>query len=66
MNESTQTMLKIAGMVVVGIIAWKVLAVVTALAFKILIPAIVIGGILYVVYRANGGKALGGGRRTLP
>jgi hypothetical protein len=66
MSDNTLTALKILGIVILGLVAWKVVVGVTALVFKLAVPVLVIGGILYVVYRATGGKALGGGRRTLP
>lgn len=32
----------------------------------LIVPVAVLGGIVYLVYRVTGGKALGGGRKTLP
>ena len=57
-------------MVVVGlIVAYVVLNWVLHLALGILsavMPVLIVGGVVYVLYAVYGRKALGGGRRTLP
>ena len=65
MNDSTKTVVNVVGTLVVLYIAWK-LFLFTVGIVKFLIPLALIGGVVYVVYRASGSKALGGGRRTLP
>jgi hypothetical protein len=66
MNSTTRNILNIAG-VILGIwIALKIVSFVTVLLFKIAIPVLILGGIGYAIYRTNGGRALMGGRKTLP
>jgi hypothetical protein len=51
---------KIIGAIVAFMIAWALIKVVLGfvlhLVFKLLIAGLVVGGVLYVVYRATGGK----------
>jgi hypothetical protein len=57
-------------MVVFGLIAtYFVLGFVLKVALGLLgmiMPVLVVGGVVYVLYLVYGRKALGGGRRTLP
>jgi hypothetical protein len=57
-------------MVVVALIAgYVILGWVFHLAMSLLamvMPVLIIGGVVYVLYLVYGKKALGGGRRTLP
>lgn len=66
MSDSNKNLLKIAGMILAGIIIWKVIVAPILLIAKILLPFAIVGGVVYLIYRGTGGKALGGGRRTLP
>lgn len=66
MSETTKTVLKVIGVIVLGYIALKI---VLALAIKALffaLPFVIIGAIGYVIYTAATGKSLLGGKRTLP
>lgn len=58
-------LIAIAALVALNI-ALMILKVAVLLVFKIAIPVLILGGIAYVAYNYFNGKALMGGRRTLP
>jgi hypothetical protein len=66
MSTTTKNVLLLVG----GLIAaYVVLGLVLKLALGILgmiMPVLIVGGVIYVLYLTVGRKALGGGRRTLP
>jgi hypothetical protein len=66
MSDNTKNILRVIGMIILAWIAWRVVVGITLLALKIAVPVLIIAGIGYAIYRANGGKSLTGGRRTLP
>ena len=45
---------------------WKIVVAPILFIAKLLLPLAIVGGVVYLIYRGTGGKALGGGRRTLP
>jgi hypothetical protein len=51
--------------IVGGIIAYKVLIGLLGFVMNAIVPIAVLAGIGYVLYRANGGRALMGGKKTL-
>ena len=53
-------------MVIAAILVWKILVAPVLFIAKLLLPLAIVGGVVYLIYRGTGGKALGGGRRTLP
>jgi hypothetical protein len=66
MSDSNKNMLKIVGKIIAAILIWKIVVAPVLLIAKILLPFAIVGGVVYLIYRGTGGKALGGGRRTLP
>ena len=66
MSEGTKNILKLIGVLLAVFIAYKLVLIVTGMILKLLIPVAILGGVVYVIYRASGGKSLMGGRRTLP
>ncbi len=66
MSEGTKNILKLFGVVIALIIAYKIAMVVFHFALSVAIPILIVGGIAYGVYRYSGGKPLMGGRKTLP
>jgi len=66
MSEGTKNIFKLIGVVIALFVAYKIVMWATFALIKIAIPVLIVGGIVYVIYRASGGKALTGGRRTLP
>ncbi len=66
MSEGTKNVLKLIGVILAVIVAYKLLMFVVGKILAIAIPVAILGGVVYVIYRASGGKPLMGGRRTLP
>ncbi len=66
MSDSNKNLLKIVGMIIAAILIWKIVVAPILIIAKILLPFAIVGGVVYLIYRSTGGKALGGGRRTLP
>lgn len=66
MSEGTKNVLKLIGVILAVIVAYKLLMFVVGKILAIAIPVAIFGGVVYVIYRASGGKPLMGGRRTLP
>ncbi len=66
MSEGTKNVLKLIGVLVAAYIAYHLLIYLVGKILAIAIPVAILGGVVYVVYRASGGKPLMGGRRTLP
>ena len=66
MSEGTKNILKLIGVLLAVFIAYKLVLIVTGMILKLLIPVAILGGVVYVIYRASGGKSLMGGRRTRP
>lgn len=67
MNNNGWNIWKILGILLLCYLGYHAVMWATALVLKVAIPVLIIGGVVYVVYRASGGKALmGGGRRSLP
>ena len=66
MSDSSKNLLKIVGMIIAAILIWKIVVAPILIIAKILLPFAIVGGVVYLIYRSTGGKALGGGRRTLP
>lgn len=66
MSEGTKNILKLIGVILAVIVAYKLLMFVVGKILAIAIPVAILGGVVYVIYRASGGKPLMGGRRTLP
>lgn len=66
MNNNGWNIWKILGVLLACYLGYRVVIWATALAVKVVVPVILVGGIVYVVYRASSGKALMGGRKTLP
>lgn len=66
MSEGTKNILKLVGVVIALFLAYKLVMVVTGMLLKIVVPILIVGGVVYGVYRLSGGKALMGGRKTLP
>lgn len=66
MSEGTKNVLKLIGVILAVIVAYKLLMFVVGKILAIAIPVALLGGVVYVIYRASGGKPLMGGRRTLP
>jgi hypothetical protein len=52
--------------VIAAYVALKILTGVVSMLLSILVPVLIIGGVLLVVYHVVGRKALGGNRRYLP
>ena len=66
MSEGTKNILKLIGVVIACIIGYKLVMWALSMAISIAVPVLIIGGIAYGIYRFSGGKALMGGRKTLP
>lgn len=66
MSEGTKNILKLIGIVIACFVAYRLVMIVTGMLLKLLIPVAILGGVVYLIYRASGGKSLMGGRRTLP
>jgi uncharacterized membrane protein len=67
MSDTTKNIWKLIGVVIALVIAYKLVMYSLGLLLKVAIPVLIVGGIVYGVYRLSGGKALtGSGRRTLP
>ena len=66
MSDGTKNFFKLVGVIIALFIVYRLLVMVVHLAFAIAIPVLVVGGIGYAVYRYSGGKALMGGKKTLP
>ena len=66
MSDSNKNLFKIVGMIIAGILIWKIVVAPILFIVKLLLPIAIVGGVVYLIYRSTGGKALGGGRRTLP
>jgi FtsH-binding integral membrane protein len=66
MSEGTKNFLKLFGVIVALIIAYKIAMMVFHFAISVAVPILIVGGIAYGVYRYSGGKPLMGGRKTLP
>lgn len=66
MSDTTKNILKLIGVVIALFVAYKLVMYGVALLLKVAIPVLIIGAVVYGVYRMSGGKALTGGRRTLP
>jgi hypothetical protein len=66
MSDSNRNLLKIVGMIIAAILVWKIVVAPILFIAKLLLPLAIVGGVVYLIYRGTGGKALGGGRRTLP
>ncbi len=66
MSESTKTILKFIGYALLIYFGYKIVVATTILILKLLVPIAIVGGVGYLIYRSSGGKALTGGRKTLP
>ena len=66
MSEGTKNILKLLGVLIACYIGYRIVSYVAIMALKIAIPVLIVGGVGYAIYRASGGKALMGGRKTLP
>jgi predicted RND superfamily exporter protein len=66
MSEGTKNILKLIGVLIACYIGYRIVIYALHLALNIAIPVLIVGGIGYAIYRATGGKALMGGRKTLP
>jgi hypothetical protein len=66
MSEGTKNILKLIGVLIACYIGYQIVTYVAVLALKIAIPVLIVGGVGYMIYRASGGRALMGGRKTLP
>lgn len=67
MNNNGITIWKIAGILIALYLGYHAVVWAAALILKIAIPILLVGGIVYLVYRTSGGRALtGSDRRRLP
>jgi hypothetical protein len=66
MSDGMKNFLKLIGVIIALFIVYRLLVLVVHLAISVAIPVLVIGGIGYAIYRYNGGRALMGGKKTLP
>ena len=66
MSDGTKNIFKLIGVLIAVFLGYKIVMWALHLAISIFIPIAIIGAIGYGVYRFSGGKALMGGRKTLP
>ena len=66
MSEGTKNFLKLVGVVIACFIGYKLVMWALHMALSIAIPVAIVAAIGYGIYRMTGGKALMGGRKTLP
>ena len=66
MSDGTKNILKLVGVIIALFIVYKLLIMVVHLAISVAVPVLVIGGIGYAIYHYSGGRALMGGKKTLP
>jgi hypothetical protein len=66
MSEGTKNIIKLIGVIIACYIGYRIVSTVVHFALGIAIPVVIVAGIGYAIYRFSGGKALMGGRKTLP
>ena len=66
MSDGTKNILKLVGVIIALFIVYKLLIMVVHLAISVAVPVLIVGGIAYAIYHYSGGRALMGGKKTLP
>jgi predicted RND superfamily exporter protein len=66
MSNGNLNIWKIIGILILCFIGYKIVVGAVALAIKLAVPVLIVGGIGYMIYRSSTGKPLLGGRKTLP
>lgn len=57
---------KTIGIIVLAFIGFKVAIGLIGFIWGIILPVAILGAVVYGIYKLSGGRALTGGRRTLP
>ncbi|MCE9560123.1 MAG: hypothetical protein K8R88_14390 [Armatimonadetes bacterium] len=57
---------KTIGIIVLAFIGFKVAIGLIGFIWGIILPIAILGAVVYGIYKLSGGRALTGGRRTLP
>ena len=66
MNGSAGTVLRVVLALVALFVVWKVVAFVITGILTFLVPILIVGGVYFALTRTRAGRALIGGRRSLP